>query len=417
VLSGSATLRHDGETVRIEAGDYVAFPADESGAHRVVNEGDDSVRYLAMSTMTEPDVTVYPDSETFGVFVGSPRRAVARSDRCRDTIGSTTPSTTGGCSRPTESSRSAAVVRRLGLNLPLAEVRPKRVDVFVSRAGVQGDDRVVGTELPDSASANAPRRRPRRSRRPPAPPPERLRSRRRGSRGRSSPPRHPSDSRIASRDERARSRVGIAIPLQAVSTSSSGTGSWRSAPASYASTTGAQPAACAAYIGTSSSVHPNSRTSWAALCIPTRPTPRRWGRRRRRAPPSRAVRAALTPSSSFPRGGTASRTSLPSTSRGVRPSRRRTPARRRRSASCRRSDPSRWIGAVDLGHRLLGEPARDGRYTCASRSARAAYAAAACPALPALFSAMSAAPCWRAAVIASDCPRSLNVPVGFAPSF
>jgi len=73
VLSGSATLRHDGETVRIEAGDYVAFPADESGAHRVVNEGDDSVRYLAMSTMTEPDVTVvYPDSETFGVFVGSP---------------------------------------------------------------------------------------------------------------------------------------------------------------------------------------------------------------------------------------------------------------------------------------------------------------------------------------------------------
>jgi len=60
------------ETVRIEAGDYVAFPADESGAHRVVNEGDDSVRYLAMSTMTEPDVTVYPDSETFGVFVGSP---------------------------------------------------------------------------------------------------------------------------------------------------------------------------------------------------------------------------------------------------------------------------------------------------------------------------------------------------------
>jgi len=38
---------------------------------------------------------------------------------------------------------------------------------------------------------------------------------------------------------------GIAIPLQAVSTSSSGTGSWRSAPASYASTTGAQPAACA----------------------------------------------------------------------------------------------------------------------------------------------------------------------------
>ena len=72
VLAGEATLRRDGETEAIEAGDYVAFPADESGAHRVVNGGDDPVRYLAVSTMTEPDVTVYPDSETFGVYVGSP---------------------------------------------------------------------------------------------------------------------------------------------------------------------------------------------------------------------------------------------------------------------------------------------------------------------------------------------------------
>ena len=72
VLAGEATLRHDGETVGIEAGDYVAFAADDSGAHRVVTEGDERVRYLVMSTMTEPDVTVYPDSGTFGVYVGSP---------------------------------------------------------------------------------------------------------------------------------------------------------------------------------------------------------------------------------------------------------------------------------------------------------------------------------------------------------
>ena len=72
VLSGEAALRHDGETVRIEAGDYVAFSADEAGAHRVVNDGSETVRYLAISTMNEPDVTIYPDSETFGVYVGSP---------------------------------------------------------------------------------------------------------------------------------------------------------------------------------------------------------------------------------------------------------------------------------------------------------------------------------------------------------
>lgn len=72
VLAGTATLRGDDETVRIEAGEYVSLPADESGAHRVINDGDDPVRYLVISTMTEPDVTMYPDSGTFGVYVGSP---------------------------------------------------------------------------------------------------------------------------------------------------------------------------------------------------------------------------------------------------------------------------------------------------------------------------------------------------------
>lgn len=72
VLAGSGTLRLDGETVPLGAGDYVALPADETGAHRVVNDGDGSLRYLAVSTMDEPEVTVYPDSGKLGVFVGSP---------------------------------------------------------------------------------------------------------------------------------------------------------------------------------------------------------------------------------------------------------------------------------------------------------------------------------------------------------
>ncbi|GAA0521724.1 Cupin domain-containing protein [Halorubrum aquaticum] len=53
-------------------GTYVALPADESGGHRVINDSEGVLRYLAVSTMVEPDVTVYPDSGTFGVFVGSP---------------------------------------------------------------------------------------------------------------------------------------------------------------------------------------------------------------------------------------------------------------------------------------------------------------------------------------------------------
>ena len=72
VLSGTGALRLDGETLSLVSGDYVALPADEGGAHRVVNDSDEPLTYLMVSTMSEPEVTVYPDSEKVGVFVGSP---------------------------------------------------------------------------------------------------------------------------------------------------------------------------------------------------------------------------------------------------------------------------------------------------------------------------------------------------------
>ncbi|WP_134670640.1 cupin domain-containing protein [Halorussus marinus] len=72
VLAGDGRLRLDDESLALAAGDYVALPADERGAHRVVNDGDEPLRYLAVSTMDDPEVTVYPDSEKLGVFVGSP---------------------------------------------------------------------------------------------------------------------------------------------------------------------------------------------------------------------------------------------------------------------------------------------------------------------------------------------------------
>ena len=71
VLAGTGTLRLDGESHSVSAGDYVAFPADERGAHRVVNDSEEPLRYLAVSTMREPDVTVYPDSGKIGVFTGA----------------------------------------------------------------------------------------------------------------------------------------------------------------------------------------------------------------------------------------------------------------------------------------------------------------------------------------------------------
>jgi uncharacterized cupin superfamily protein len=72
VLSGSGTLRLGGEEHPIEAGDFVPLPAGEDGCHRVVNDSGAPLRYLMVSTMDEPDVTVYPDSGKVGVFAGSP---------------------------------------------------------------------------------------------------------------------------------------------------------------------------------------------------------------------------------------------------------------------------------------------------------------------------------------------------------
>ena len=72
MLSGTDVLRLDSETHPLRAGDYATFPATESGGHRIVNDSEQKLRYLMFSTMIAPDVTVYPEMEKFGVFVGSP---------------------------------------------------------------------------------------------------------------------------------------------------------------------------------------------------------------------------------------------------------------------------------------------------------------------------------------------------------
>ena len=72
VLRGTGTLRLDGERYRLEPGAYVPCPSGEAGGHAVANDSEDPLRYLAVSTMDDPDVTVYPDSGKLGVFVGSP---------------------------------------------------------------------------------------------------------------------------------------------------------------------------------------------------------------------------------------------------------------------------------------------------------------------------------------------------------
>lgn len=71
VVEGTGTLRTPDGEQPIGAGDYVAFPAGESGAHAVENTSAEVLGCLFVSTMREPDVVVHPDEETLAVVAGA----------------------------------------------------------------------------------------------------------------------------------------------------------------------------------------------------------------------------------------------------------------------------------------------------------------------------------------------------------
>lgn len=71
ILEGSGTLRIGGTETSVSAGDYAAFPPGEEYAHQLTNTSNATLRYICFSTMIEPEITVYPDSNKLGLFAGS----------------------------------------------------------------------------------------------------------------------------------------------------------------------------------------------------------------------------------------------------------------------------------------------------------------------------------------------------------
>ncbi|MBA15385.1 MAG: cupin [Sphingomonas sp.] len=72
ILSGSGRLRYADGDHPLQAGDVALCPAlGAASAHQIVNDGDVDLRYLAISTMNEPDVVDYPDSGKFAVMAGT----------------------------------------------------------------------------------------------------------------------------------------------------------------------------------------------------------------------------------------------------------------------------------------------------------------------------------------------------------
>lgn len=67
-LTGRLTLRTpDGER-ELEPWEIAWFPRGERGAHQVRNDGDEPARVVMFSTVSDPEVVVYPDEGRIGVI-------------------------------------------------------------------------------------------------------------------------------------------------------------------------------------------------------------------------------------------------------------------------------------------------------------------------------------------------------------
>jgi uncharacterized cupin superfamily protein len=78
VVAGTPTLRTPDGEQRLRAWDVAVFRRGPDGAHAVENDGDDVARVLMLSSLSDPEVCVYPDSGKIGASGGWSRSDDAR---------------------------------------------------------------------------------------------------------------------------------------------------------------------------------------------------------------------------------------------------------------------------------------------------------------------------------------------------
>ena len=68
VVAGTGELTIGEESTQVVAGDFVLLPSGADKAHVLVNNSEEEIVYLCMSTMNAPEVVSYPDSGKLGVL-------------------------------------------------------------------------------------------------------------------------------------------------------------------------------------------------------------------------------------------------------------------------------------------------------------------------------------------------------------
>lgn len=69
-VSGTPTLRTPEGEHDLRPGDVVCFVEGPAGAHKITNNAGETARYVIWSTLREPSLAVYPDSDKIGVWPG-----------------------------------------------------------------------------------------------------------------------------------------------------------------------------------------------------------------------------------------------------------------------------------------------------------------------------------------------------------
>jgi len=71
VMDGEGIVRTPDGELSVRSGDFVAAVTGEDGAHQLINNSDKPLRYLAVSTMIEPEVVEYKDSKKMFIMAGA----------------------------------------------------------------------------------------------------------------------------------------------------------------------------------------------------------------------------------------------------------------------------------------------------------------------------------------------------------
>lgn len=75
IVKGTGTLRYGAERRKVRAGDFICCPTGgPETAHQIVNDSNEPLAYISVSTMMPAEVCEYPDSKKIGSYgVGEKR--------------------------------------------------------------------------------------------------------------------------------------------------------------------------------------------------------------------------------------------------------------------------------------------------------------------------------------------------------